>query len=336
MGEEERARALYELAVTQSALDMPEAAWKAYLGACVVFSNVQSTAPLFIHFAPHSTLDFEIGAGQLNGARALYQRLLSRTQHVKVWLSAAAFESTVAGDVAAARAIYSAGFASLKSANSGVATIGPAAAGIDDSDAVEARAQRALLLEAWRTFEQAQVDTELAAGGDGSLSQPHLRAILSKLPHAVKKRRPLYANGTRAPPLDNSEATAVGWEEYADFVFPDDEAKPAHLRLLEAAARWKASQGALQAGAAFAAVTSDASAGAEATGGGSAVAPAAAGGDSNEIDFESVGWGGGGGGCMMQDTLPTAVADGVRLKRPRNAEDSEVEKGECAASTLSS
>ena len=39
-----------------------------------------------------SYIDFEIENGDRDLARKLYKRLLERTQHVKVWLSYAAFE----------------------------------------------------------------------------------------------------------------------------------------------------------------------------------------------------------------------------------------------------
>ena len=67
-GELERARALFELGIGQALLDMPELLWKAYI-------------------------DFEIAEGEAARARQLYERLLERTQHVKVFISAAQFES---------------------------------------------------------------------------------------------------------------------------------------------------------------------------------------------------------------------------------------------------
>ncbi len=39
-------------------------------------------------------IDFEIGEGQRARTRELYNRLLTRTGHVKVWLSYAEFEGT--------------------------------------------------------------------------------------------------------------------------------------------------------------------------------------------------------------------------------------------------
>lgn len=61
LGDVERARAIYELAVGQPRLDMPELLWKAYI-------------------------DFESGLGEFERARLLYERLLERTLHVKVLL----------------------------------------------------------------------------------------------------------------------------------------------------------------------------------------------------------------------------------------------------------
>jgi crooked neck len=59
LGDIDRARAIYELAVNQPRLDMPELLWKAYI-------------------------DFEVGLSETEKARELYERLLERTLHVKV------------------------------------------------------------------------------------------------------------------------------------------------------------------------------------------------------------------------------------------------------------
>ena len=55
---------MFELGIGQALLDMPELLWKAYI-------------------------DFEIAEGEAERARQLYERLLERTQHVKVFISAA-------------------------------------------------------------------------------------------------------------------------------------------------------------------------------------------------------------------------------------------------------
>ncbi len=66
----DRARGIYELAIEQPTLDMPELVWKAYI-------------------------DFEEYEEQYQRARALYERLLQKTDHVKVWINYARFEINI-------------------------------------------------------------------------------------------------------------------------------------------------------------------------------------------------------------------------------------------------
>lgn len=63
----DRVRAIFEMAVNQELLDMPELLWKAYI-------------------------DFEEESGEYERTRALFERLLEKTDHVKVWISYAHFE----------------------------------------------------------------------------------------------------------------------------------------------------------------------------------------------------------------------------------------------------
>lgn len=85
LGDQDRARAIYELAISQSRLDMPELLWKAYI-------------------------DFEVAQDEADRARQLYERLLERTVHVKVWLSYAKFEHCIetedGSNIAMSRRIY--------------------------------------------------------------------------------------------------------------------------------------------------------------------------------------------------------------------------------------
>ena len=167
-------------------------------------------------------IDFEIERGDLSAARALYSRLLMRTQHAKVWLSLATFEATVAGDAEAARGAYSRGYAHFK------------ASGADGNES------RALLVETWRAFELALRDDDLAHGGDGASAAPHVRVVEALVPRKVVRRRELHAGGDPSGPV-------TGWEEYYDYIFPDDETKPASMKLLELAARWKSGGGSIAA-----------------------------------------------------------------------------------------
>lgn len=115
LGEEERTRAIFEMAVSQSLLDMPELLWKAYI-------------------------DFEYGEGEYDNTRHLYERLLERTSHVKVWISFAEMEASIdasetGGEDSAARArkVFFRAEEAMKSR------------GIPE--------ERVLLLEAWKQFE---------------------------------------------------------------------------------------------------------------------------------------------------------------------------------------
>lgn len=67
LGDTERARAIFELAIAQAALNMPELLWKAYI-------------------------DFEFDEGERDRVRALYERLLEKSRHLKIWLAYARFE----------------------------------------------------------------------------------------------------------------------------------------------------------------------------------------------------------------------------------------------------
>ncbi|XP_023230969.1 crooked neck-like protein 1 [Centruroides sculpturatus] len=177
LGDIDRARAIYEIAINQPRLDMPEVIWKSYI-------------------------DFEIEQEEYDRARQLYERLLERTQHVKVWISYAQFEFSCGGDnsIAQARHIYERANKELRLSNE--------------------KEGRLMLLEAWRDFENEHGDDESREN------------IQKQIPKKVKKRRKIQTE-------DGSDA---GWEEYFDYIFPTDEAAQPHLRLLEMARKWKQEQ----------------------------------------------------------------------------------------------
>ncbi|KAJ1969622.1 NineTeen Complex (NTC) component [Dimargaris xerosporica] len=185
LGETERCRALLEIAIDQPALDMPEVLWKAYI-------------------------DFEYEEEAYDHVRAIYERLLQRTEHLKVWVSYAQMEASVPdasaqsgatepSAVVRARGIFDRAYQRMK--------------------AQQLKDERLLLLEAWRDFEQAR-------GTEASL-----QTVLAKLPKVVKKRRP----------VDNPSALeGEAWEEYFDYLFPDDQQAQPNLKLLALAQQWKA------------------------------------------------------------------------------------------------
>ncbi|KAJ8309533.1 hypothetical protein KUTeg_014407 [Tegillarca granosa] len=174
LGDIDRARSIYRLAINQPQLDMPEVLWKAYI-------------------------DFEIEQEEWDNTRALYRQLLQRTQHVKVWISFAQFEKTSGSDrsVENTRAVY-------KEANKALRS-------------TEEKEERLMLLESWQKFEEEEGDEES-------------RKMVNKLmPQKVKKRRKIQTE-------DGSDA---GWEEYFDYIFPDEETAQPNLKLLAMAKMWK-------------------------------------------------------------------------------------------------
>ncbi|KAJ3036031.1 Crooked neck-like protein 1 [Rhizophlyctis rosea] len=180
LGDTERARGVFEIAVGQEVLDMPEVLWKGYI-------------------------DFEVGEGEWGRGRELYERLLERTGHVKVWISYATFESTALDNgedptdrMAKSRTIFQRADALLKRS--------------------QQKAERVVLLEAWRDLERTNGTPET------------LKDIETKMPRSVKRRRKV---------VDEDGVEVGGWEEYFDFVFPDEEEGAKQFKLLDLASKWK-------------------------------------------------------------------------------------------------
>ncbi|GAA5830801.1 hypothetical protein JCM11251_001079 [Rhodosporidiobolus azoricus] len=213
----DRVRAIYELAVNQPSMDMPELIWKSWI-------------------------DFEYDEEEYERARELYERLLRRTSHVKVWVSFAQFEANVglaeaaalsgegdeedeeeegkekqpvevdqeavemakANGLERARKVFERGYADLKKKG--------------------LKEERVVLLEAWKAME--------ATHGDSA----SLAKVEGMLPRVVKKMRK----------IEDGQM-----EEYYDMIFADDEqaSNPASLKFLQLAAQWKAKQAAAEAAA---------------------------------------------------------------------------------------
>jgi len=131
--ESERARGIYQVAIQQPVLDMPELVWKAFI-------------------------DFEITEGETENVRRLYEQLLERSQHVKVWISYAQFEAA-SDEIDRAREIFNKAYESLRNA--------------------ENKEERVLLTETWKDFEQEQGDAQSQAD------------VEKKMPKRVNKRRPI-------------------------------------------------------------------------------------------------------------------------------------------------
>ena len=185
----ERTRAIYELAISQQVLDMPELLWKSYI-------------------------DFEEEEQEYERARGLYERLLEKTDHVKVWISYAHFEINVPDDdeeeveeeedkpvseqaKLRARKIFERALKSMKDK--------------------ELKEERVTLLNAWLSFEKTHG------------SEDDIDKVQKQMPRKTKRRRKLD---------DDS------YEEYIDYMFPADDRQTANLsNLLARAQAWKQSGG---------------------------------------------------------------------------------------------
>ncbi|KAJ6695337.1 hypothetical protein OIU74_014466 [Salix koriyanagi] len=196
LSETERARSIFELAIAQPALDMPELLWKIpsaallHLGICYLPTNLAQ-----------AYIDFEISEGEYDRTRELYERLLDRTKHLKVWISCAKFEASAMEEqklcIQNARRVFEKALNYFR------------------MSAPELKEERAMLLDEW-------LDMERSFGqlGDVSLVEP-------KLPKKLKKRKQI-----------ESEDGLAGYEEYIDYVFPE-EAHAHNLKILEKAREWK-------------------------------------------------------------------------------------------------
>ncbi len=77
-----------------------------------------------------------------------------------------------------------------------------------------------LVLEDWLRFEKSLKNND----------SKNVDEVEKKMPRKIKKKRMLQ--------LD--DGTDAGWEEYHDYIFPDDEKASSGLKMLELAHKWKA------------------------------------------------------------------------------------------------
>ena len=86
-----------------------------------------------------------------------------------------------------------------------------------------------MILEAWRDCEAACSSTDLDDEEASLRGRGDVSIVESKLPRKIKMRRMAKAE----------DGTDIGWEEYYDYNFPDDEKKIVGLKILENALKWK-------------------------------------------------------------------------------------------------
>ncbi|KAL6810558.1 TPR-like protein [Trichoderma camerunense] len=191
----DRARAIFELAVSQPQLDMPELLWKAYI-------------------------DFEEEEGEYERTRDLYERLLEKTDHVKVWISYAHFEINIPEDDEADEELEEQPVSDEAKARARK-VFERAHKSMRDKDLKE---ERVSLLNAWLSFERTH-------GSDADVE-----AVQKQMPRRVKRRRRVQDESGG----DNEDV----YEEYFDYVFPADDQQAKNLsNIMAMAQKWKQTGG---------------------------------------------------------------------------------------------
>lgn len=182
--DDERARAILDIACNQNTLDIPELVWKA-------------------------AIDLEFEVGDLDRVRDLYERLLEKSQYnLKVWVSYANMEVATEQEdgIDLSRRVLQRAYDHFKQ--------------------LKANTERLVLLEAWK-------ELEIQHG-----STTDVEKVMSKFPRRIKKRRKVTLEA-----VSESGENDFYWEEFYDYVFPDDESESSkakgHLKLLEMAHKWK-------------------------------------------------------------------------------------------------
>ncbi|XP_077166467.1 crooked neck-like protein 1 isoform X3 [Paroedura picta] len=212
-------REVYERAIANVPPIQEKRHWKRYIYLWInyaLYEELEAKDPertrqvyqACVELIPHkkvlwkSYIDFEIEQEEYENTRNLYRRLLQRTQHVKVWISFAQFELSAGKDDSLSRCRQI-----YEEANKTMRNC-------------EEKEERLMLLESWRNFEE-EFGTESSK-----------ERVEKLMPEKVKKRRKLQAE-------DGSDA---GWEEYYDYIFPEDAANQPNLKLLAMAKLWKKQQ----------------------------------------------------------------------------------------------
>ena len=151
-------------------------------------------------------INIELTNGEIEKVRELYGRLLNKTKHVKVWISYAKFEQENEENLKA-RAVFENAYLFFK--QSGL------------------KEERLLILENWINLEETYKQEEM------------LEELKKKQPAKVKRRRKINKKDESEAIQDNDAMNnEEGWEEYFDYIFPDDEDQKKNLKILDHALKW--------------------------------------------------------------------------------------------------
>uniref|UniRef100_A0A0E0AAB6 Pre-mRNA-splicing factor Syf1/CRNKL1-like C-terminal HAT-repeats domain-containing protein n=1 Tax=Oryza glumipatula TaxID=40148 RepID=A0A0E0AAB6_9ORYZ len=157
-------------------------------------------------------LQFEIDKNEFHRTCELYERLLDRTKDLKASVglggedsqseeikNEVSYQQQQIEQVRRCRAVFERAFEYFR------------------TSAPELKEERAMLLEEW-------LNKEVSFGHLGDVT-----LVQKKAPRKVKRKRPV--------PSEDGSTTA--YEEYMDYIFPDEVALAPNLKILEAAYKWK-------------------------------------------------------------------------------------------------
>jgi len=156
-----------------------------------------------------SFIDFEISLGEHEKARDLFRKLLEETNHVKVWVGFAKFELENVKSYQNSKGVFKESYNLFK------------------TEQPDLKEERLMILEAW-------IELEKQHGTPESYEE-----IKKKMPRRVKKRRKIKVIYNDQQEEDQNKEDEGGWEEYYDYLFPDDESQKKNLKILEMAHKWK-------------------------------------------------------------------------------------------------
>lgn len=151
-------------------------------------------------------INIELSNMEIEKVRSLYGRLLNKTKHVKVWISYAKFEQENQENLNA-RAVFENAYLYFKQSL--------------------LKEERLLILENWISLEELSNDENM------------IDELRKRLPTKVKRRRKINKNNESEALQENEIINSEeGWEEYFDYIFPDDEDQKKNLKILDHALKW--------------------------------------------------------------------------------------------------
>ncbi|KAK1337229.1 hypothetical protein QTO34_001852 [Cnephaeus nilssonii] len=243
--EAETVREVYERAIANVPPIQEKRHWKRYIYLWVNYALYEELEAkgTSIGKCPKNKLfkgyiELELQLREFDRCRKLYEKFLEfGPENCTSWIKFAELE-TILGDIERARAIYELAisqprldmpevwisFAQFELSSGKEGSLAKCRQIYEEANKTmrncEEKEERLMLLESWRSFED-----EFGTTSDKE-------RVDKLMPEKVKKRRKVQAD-------DGSDA---GWEEYYDYIFPEDAANQPNLKLLAMAKLWKKQQ----------------------------------------------------------------------------------------------